>query len=388
MTTDLFDSRLFIDDDDSAAQGPPPPPPAPPTGGPSHRPGGAWGRRALAAGVLAAVAVGGGAAGATLAGGHDGGTTVVGASPVSVSSTASQPTETLAKVAAAVQPSVVSILVSGSGGSDEGSGVILRSDGTILTNNHVVQAAASGGSITVRFSDGRTAPARIAGRSPNLDLAVIRAQGVSGLTPATLGSSSSLHVGDTVLAVGSPLGLEGSVTSGIVSALHRTINTGNGASIANAVQTDAAINPGNSGGPLVDTAGQVVGINTAIATTGSSFGGQAGNIGVGFAIPIDEARSAAQDLIAGKTPSYAVLGVQVADAPSGGALIGETVPGGAAAAAGLRAGDVVTAINGTPVTSADDLASAVRSHRPGDTVTVHFTRAGQQRTVSVRLGSG
>jgi putative serine protease PepD len=293
-------------------------------------------------------------------------------------------------VAAAVQPSVVSVTVSGASGSAEGSGVILRSDGTILTNNHVVEGAGDGGSLRVRFADGRTAAARLVGRDPSTDLAVIRAQGVSGLKPATLGSSAGLHVGDTVLALGSPLGLDGSVTAGIVSALHRTVDLGGdgrpgpSASLSDAIQTDAAINPGNSGGPLVDANGAVVGINTAIASLG---GGGSGNIGVGFAIPVDEARSVAEQLIAGRTPRHALLGVEVSDDPSGGALIGQVTPGSGADRAGLRTGDVVTRVDATPIADGSALAAAIRSRQPGDKVVLTYRRDGQERTATVTLGS-
>ena len=277
---------------------------------------------------------------------------------------------------------------------------MLRSDGTVLTNNHVIAAAADGGTIAVKFSSGRTASATILGRDPTTDLAVIKATGVSGLAAATLGSSSSVHVGDTVLAIGSPLGLEGSVTAGIVSALHRTVqlgssqdNQGGGLpgqsstspSVGDAVQTDAAINPGNSGGPLVDDSGRVIGINTAIASLGSSSG-QSGSIGVGFAIPIDAAKTIAEQLIAGRTPAHAVLGVQITDGPSGGALVSSVISGGAAAAAGLRAGDVISRVDATAIDGADDLSAAIRSHSPGEAVSVRFTRSGQERTAKVTLG--
>jgi putative serine protease PepD len=320
---------------------------------------------------------------------------------VNVSTGNTKPAEQLAKVAAAVQPSVVSITVSGANGTDEGSGVVLRSDGTVLTNNHVVEAAASGGDISVKFADGRTASARILGRDPTVDLAVIRASNISGVTPATLGTTKSVHVGDTVLAIGSPLGLEGSVTSGIVSALHRTVSLGSespsdpfsqqsstGASVGDAIQTDAAINPGNSGGPLVDIGGRVIGINTAIASVGGgSGGGQSGNIGVGFAIPIDEAQSVANQLMQGQTPKHALLGVQVTDAEDGGAVIVAVTKGGPAAKAGLRSNDIVTQIDATSISDATSLTAVIRSHQPGDRVTVHYKRAGAEHTAQVTLGS-
>ncbi|MGI8682105.1 MAG: S1C family serine protease, partial [Mycobacteriales bacterium] len=363
-----------------------------------------WRRRTAAAALIAAVALGSGVTGAAVAGqfAPERTTLVTSAVPASVAAAStSSPTELLAKVAAAVQPSVVSITVRGSSGSDEGSGVVLRSDGTVLTNNHVIAAAADGGTIAVKFSSGRTASATILGRDPTTDLAVIKATGVSaGLAAATLGSSSSVHVGDTVLAIGSPLGLEGSVTAGIVSALHRTVqlgssqdNQGGGLpgqsstspSVGDAVQTDAAINPGNSGGPLVDDSGRVIGINTAIASLGSSSG-QPGSIGVGFAIPIDAAKTTAEQLIAGRTPAHAVLGVQITDGPSGGALVSSVISGGAAAAAGLRAGDVISRVDATAIGGADDLSAAIRSHSPGEAVSVRFARNGQERTAKVTLG--
>jgi putative serine protease PepD len=374
------------------------PPPAPRSATP--RP--AWRVRTGIAVLVAAVALGSGLAGAVLATQFDHSTTVTTtAAPVNVSGAASStPTERLAKVAAAVQPSVVSITVSASSGSDEGSGVVLRSDGTILTNNHVIAAAADGGTINVRFSSGHTASATIVGRDPTTDLAVLKAKGVSGMTPATLGSAASVHVGDTVLASGSPLGLEGSVTAGIVSALHRTVQLSdsqdqNGplgqqqstqSSVGDAIQTDASINPGNSGGPLVDDSGRVIGINTAIASLGSGVSGQSGSIGVGFAIPIDEAKNIAEQLIAGKTPVHAVLGVQITDDASGGALVGAVTSGGAAAAAGLKAGDVIKRIDGTTISDAADLTAAVRGHQPKDTITVRYSRNGADRTATVTLG--
>src|SRR5664280_1160231 len=385
---------------------PPPPVAGPPSG--THRlpP---WRQRAVGTATLVAVALGGGATGAAVTARYVGGrttTVTTSATPAGLTGTSSAPTEPLAQVAAAVQPSVVSVTVTTSSGGDEGSGVILRSDGTILTNNHVVEAAASAGAggITVKFANGKTADASIVGRDPATDLAIIRAKDVSGLTPATLGSTSTVHVGDTVLAIGSPLGLEGSVSAGIVSALHRTVNLGSSqspspgrlpqrsqasaAAVGDAVQTDAAINPGNSGGPLVDDQGRVIGINTAIASLGSSSAsGQSGNIGVGFAIPVDEARTVADQLMTGQTPAHAVLGVSITDNTGGGALVGTVAPGSAAAAAGLRAGDVITALDDTAVGGADDLTAAVRTHKPGDRVTIHFTRDGAAQTTAVTMGS-
>ncbi|KAB2347786.1 S1C family serine protease [Actinomadura rudentiformis] len=264
-------------------------------------------RKVMAVGAAAALAFGAGGMGALGAAALTGNETVYG-SPTAVSG-ASTKLGSTAQVAAAVQPSVVSITAQSGMGAGTGSGVVLRSDGVIMTNAHVVQGADQ---VSVKFSDGKTAPAQVLGRAPSSDIAVIKARGVSGLKPITLGDSSALAVGDPVLAIGSPLGLDGSVTSGIVSALGRQIQEGSDEEqlppglrgqlteqqstvIKNAIQTDAAINPGNSGGALVNAAGQLVGVNTAIATSGSS----SGNIGVGFAIPINDAKKAADKIIKG-----------------------------------------------------------------------------------------
>ncbi|HZD74384.1 MAG TPA: trypsin-like peptidase domain-containing protein [Actinomycetota bacterium] len=256
-----------------------------------------WWRRRLAAGLLVV--------GLTVSSGTAGGYTASrladnATATASTTSASNSTSTTLASIAAAVKPSVVAIIVQGAGQQAEGSGIILRSDGTILTNNHVVAAAGAGGSITVQLSDGRKVPATVVGTDPATDLAIIKAQGVSGLKAATLGNSSSLKVGDTVLAIGNPLGLDGSVTQGIVSALHRTITvSGNrqaSETIDDAIQTDAAINPGNSGGPLVNSAGQVVGITTANASVN---GQSSGSIGIGFAIPIDTAKQVINRLMSG-----------------------------------------------------------------------------------------
>jgi putative serine protease PepD len=279
--------------------------PAGPAGPPS-RPG-RW-RRWTAGGALALVLVaGGGAAGAAIVHGLDGGTPT--ASAV-VSATNASSTGSLADMIASVQPSVVSITVTVANGTVSGSGVIIRSDGMILTNNHVVSDAVNGGgTISVTFSDGTSKAASIVGTDSSTDLAVIKAQNVSGLKPATLGDSSKLAVGDTVVAIGSPLDLTDTVTSGIVSALNRTITAGGDqnqqqygnatsgtTTYKNMVQTDAALNEGNSGGPLVNAAGQVIGINSVIETSSQT---SSGNIGLGFAIPINTARQVANQLMQG-----------------------------------------------------------------------------------------
>lgn len=276
-----------------------------------------WWRYVLFTLAGCVLAIAGGGAGAALALHYDGHTTTVISAPPVSPAAGTATTSQLARVATAVLPSIVTITVTTSTQAGEGSGVIVRSDGTILTNNHVIEAAADGaGTVKVTFSNGKSADAIILGQDPAADLAVIRAPGVSGMIPAAFGSVSGLHVGDTVLAIGSPLGLAGSVTSGIVSALHRTITVGSQSAqpyggfpgqsspaadvIANMIQTDTAINPGNSGGALVNDAGQVVGITTAIASTGGGYiGQQSGSIGVGFAIPADTASRIAAQLIAG-----------------------------------------------------------------------------------------
>lgn len=372
-----------------------------------------WGGAAIAAGVVAAALVGGGA-GAVVEHHYGSNTTRV------VSALAQQPAHNAARqapagsvqqVAAQVLPSVVSITVATQGSGDEGTGIVLTSDGEILTNNHVVAAAAGGaGTITVTLNTERSVSGRIVGRDPITDLAVVKAAGVSNLTPATIGRSSDLAVGQAVVAVGSPLGLSGTVTSGIVSALNRPVQTANSeqqpplgqggrsqsaqATVIDAVQTDAAINPGNSGGPLVNMSGQVVGINSAIASLGSAAqsGGQSGSIGVGFAIPIDEARPIVKQLADGQTATHAQLAVTVTDRSSStgvgaGALLRTVEASGPARTAGLRGGDVIAKLDGRPIDSAESLIAAVRSHRPGDKVTVTYTSSGSQHTTTVTLGS-
>jgi putative serine protease PepD len=366
--------------------------------------------------VVAATAfvfgAGGVAIGAELVSGSSGGQYVGSGLSVSNASPASLTTNprSYAAIAAKVLPSVVSINVTTPNQSDTGSGVILRSDGYILTNDHVVSAASSGGQVTVTFYDGSTSSARVVGTDSLDDLAVLKVSR-TGLTPATLGNSSQIRVGDPVLAVGSPLGLTGTVTSGIVSALNRPVETqdqsqqqqspfgfslGGGSgqatqpTVIDAIQTDAAINPGNSGGALVDAAGQVIGINSAIASLGSSvLGSQSGNIGVGFAIPIDQARAIAAELIATGHATHPLLGVTLADATTANgadqALVQSVAANSPAAKAGIKGGDVITAIDGQPTAGADAVIAAIRAHQPGERVTVTFRHGGTSRTVSVVL---
>src|SRR6185437_1943686 len=317
---------------------------------------------------------------------------------------ASLPAGTVEQVAAKVVPSVVKLEVDLGKQSEEGSGIVLSSDGLILTNNHVVAAAkdnpggppapapAGGAQTKVTFADGRTMGFTVVGTDPSSDIAVVRAQGASGLTPITLGSSANLRVGQDVVAIGSPLGLEGTVTTGIISALNRPVAAGGDAqnqnTVLDAIQTDAAINPGNSGGALVNMNGELVGVNSAIATLGGDSGqSQSGSIGLGFAIPVDQAKRIADELIQNGTASHASLGVQVGnDATVDGAKIVEVTSGGAAADAGLPSGVVVTKVDDRVIGSADALVAAVRSKAPGDKVTLtYLDPSGKPQTVEVTL---
>jgi putative serine protease PepD len=353
------------------------------------------GRRILVAGavaVLIALGAGGVGAATALALDDNGSTATVQTGNSSVTRVVDR--SSLAQIAAAVQDSVVSITTD----SGEGSGVILSADGYILTNNHVV-ATAQGNTVQVIFANGKKATATIIGTDPRTDLAVVKASDVSGLKAATFGDSSQMQVGDTVLALGSPLGLEGSVTAGIISAKDRTIQSNSDqtpqnpfggqqqqqqqstSTMSGLLQTDAPINPGNSGGALVNTNGQVIGINSAIATQGQN----SGNIGLGFAIPSNKAKVVANDLIAGRKVSHPALGVSVTEAEGGGALVSNVTANSAAAKAGLQQGDVITSVNGKAINDSDDLVGIIQSANVGDKVTIVFTRDGAQKTVSATL---
>jgi putative serine protease PepD len=297
---------------------------------------------------------------------------------------------TVAGAAAAAAPSTVDIRVATARGSAEGSGIVLTADGAVLTNNHVV--AGTSGTITVTLADGSQHPATVVGAAPSYDLAVLRMQDVSGLTAATLGRSADLQVGQQVVAIGSPQGLTGTVTTGIVSALNRTVGVqgeGGQAVVYNGLQTDAPINQGNSGGPLVNLDGQVIGINSAIATAGQS----SGSIGLGFTIPIDQARRVAQEILDTGSATKPVLGVQGGqETPQqqesgSGATIAAVQDGSAAASAGLAAGDVVTKVGDARVEDFSDLVARIGAQAPGSQVALTVERGGQQRTVDVTLGS-
>jgi putative serine protease PepD len=319
------------------------------------------------------------------------------------SAVTNRPPASVAGIAARILPSVVMIKVNG--GLGTGSGFIIDG-GYIVTNNHVVtlDGQVKGAKLEVVFNGGQTAPAKLVGTDPYSDIAVIKPQGISNLFPVRLGNSDGVAVGDPVIAVGSPLGLQGTVTSGIVSALNRPVQAGDVTGSASqayidAIQTDAPINPGNSGGPLVNSQGQVVGVNSAIATLGgSSIGGssQSGSIGLGFAIPINQVRRVAQQLVRTGTAVHPVIGAVIdmtytgdgaRIATSGTGKLPPVVPGGPSAKAGLRAGDVIVAFNGKPVTSADELIVDIRAHQPGDKVRITYRRAGALHTVTLTLGS-
>jgi putative serine protease PepD len=356
--------------------------------------------------LLAGVALASGVTGAVAANALDDGSplaSVVEETPDTTSAPTPTPvaqtdsSEPLAQAAAKILQSVVSISATDQAGVAEGSGVVISEDGLVLTNNHVVESADNGAELEVTLPDGSTKGASIEGRDPASDLAVIRIDDAENLTPATLGSSGDLAVGESVLAVGSPLGLDGSVSAGIVSAVGRAITLGgapqqpNGGgstgptAVIDAIQTDAAINPGNSGGPLVNSDGDVVGINTAIASLAQGMDGSGGNIGVGFAIPIDDAKAIAEELADTGEATHAYLGVNLEE-DEDGVRVAEVVEDGPAANAGLQAGDVVTKIGDETVRDVASLTARIRANDPGDKVTLTVLRDGEEDTVDVELG--
>jgi putative serine protease PepD len=296
----------------------------------------------------------------------------------------------IAAVAEALLPSTVQILTrggSGPAGSATGSGFVVDRKGHVITNNHVVSGVSDGGRIQVIDHAGRRLTATIVGRSPVYDIAVLDVEGAEDLKPAALGSSRSMVVGETVVAIGSPLGLSSTVTSGIVSALDRPVTTGDedDSSFINAVQTDAAINPGNSGGPLVNLRGEVVGVNSAIATMGG-FAGKAGNIGVGFAIPMEQVKVTASQIVRTGEAEYPVIGANVnTGSRRNGAEIVDVPAGTPAARAGLEKGDIVVAVDDKAVADGIGLIVAIRSHQPGETIRLTVRRDGRERNVEVTL---
>lgn len=415
------------------------PPNQPPTGSTTTAPSGS--KRHSNMVLVAALAIGaliGGASGAGVVGiyaaSQPAETSVAAAQgPANITVNSPDDATVVTAVAAKASPSVVTISVEGSNSGGTGSGIILSSDGYVLTNTHVVtlDGQIANPSIQVTDNSGRIYSAKVIGTDPISDLAVIKLTDASGLSPATFADSSKLNVGDMAVAIGAPLGLSGTVTNGIVSSLNRSItiassaapkNTpdqGNGNNSQNpynffnfdlpgqpqqtqptstislpVVQTDAAINPGNSGGPLLNNKGEVIGVNVAIASAGgsSSSSGQTGSIGVGFAVPANLAKRVADELISTGKASHGLLGASVTDATNDssnttlGAEIKEVTRGGAAAKAGLQPGDIVTKFNGIPITDSSDLTAQVRVLAGGSTADLTYDRGGQSHTVQVTLG--
>jgi S1-C subfamily serine protease len=396
------DRDPWRDPESSAALGPPPPGSTSPNGIP--RVEGArlslrellFGRRVdpKALAVLAVVAVLIGAAGGIV-----GRLTAEGASSLTSSDPSitqavrgkERPPGSVADIAARTLPAVVVLETRVGDEFGTGSGIVIDPAGYVLTNSHVISPAAGSNDATIEavFHDGTRTPARIVGRDPKTDLGVVKVD-VANPVVATLGSSSNLAVGDSVIAIGSPLGLAGTVTDGIVSALERPVRldgTGDGSSVIDAIQTDAAINPGNSGGPLVDSTAAVVGINTAIRGVGREEGG---SIGLGFAIPIDHARVIAQELIRSGSVKHAEIGLNarsVTNTARAGAEVQNVQQNGAGARAGILEGDVIVKVGERGISGADELVVAVREHNPGETVPVQLVRDGRPLTVSVVLSS-
>ncbi|MFJ2934730.1 S1C family serine protease [Streptomyces sp. NPDC087219] len=317
--------------------------------------------------------------------------------------------ESVAGIAASALPGVVTLHVKGGGSSGTGTGFVLDTKGHILTNNHVVDGAQSSRDISVTFASGETARAKVVGKDTGYDLAVVQVTGVSGLKPLPLGNSDNVRVGDPVVAIGAPFDLSNTVTSGIISAKERPITAGgekgDGTDISyvDALQTDAPINPGNSGGPLLDSKGRVIGINSAIRAAGGGSGegeggsaSQPGSIGLGFAIPINQGKRVAEELINTGKATHPVIGVSLDMQFNGdGARVGEkgkdgsasVTPGGPAATAGLRPGDVITKVDGQRVHNGEELIVKIRAHRPGDRLELTLTRDGKELTKTLTLGS-
>ena len=311
---------------------------------------------------------------------------------VTSTSTIERSPDSVAGIAARVLPSVVSIETMSKDGGGSGSGFVIDPNGYLLTNNHVVADALT---IKVILNDGREFAAKILGRDESYDLAVLKIK-VTGLKALQFGDSDKVQVGDSVIAFGSPLGLSGTVTQGIISAKDRPVTAGDdnsSTSFISALQTDAAINPGNSGGPLVDATGAVIGVNSAIASLGSSLGSQTGSIGLGFAIPINQARKTADQLIRDGKATYPVIGVLVdMNYTSGGALISDKtsaiLAGGPAAKAGLQPGDLITAIDGIKINTPEELIVQIRTHNVGDEVTITYLRGKTIGTAKLILIAG
>jgi putative serine protease PepD len=402
--------------------------PLPPAPAPTPAPAAQRGR-GLTAAVLVSALVLGGAAGvggaAAFSALHDDSSSNTSntSGDFEATKTATVADGTVEKVANSVLPSVVKVNVSGSSGAGSGSGIVLSKDGKILTNNHVVAGVGGNESISVNFNNGTTKKATVVGTDPMTDIAVIQVKGATDLVPASLGKSAALKVGQTVVAVGSPYGLNATVTSGIVSALNRPVSVSTaeepqqqeqqspfggqegqqqpqqqGQDLSTtypAIQTDAAINPGNSGGPLVDMSGRVIGINSSIRTASSGSGGlssdSGGSIGLGFAIPIDEVLPIVNQITDGDKPTHARLGVSVSDVQGNtlnqGAQIQSVEGSGSGSKAGLKKGDVVTKVDGQVIDGSESLVATIRGHRPGEKVQITYVRDGKTSTITADLGS-
>ncbi|MGW7450255.1 S1C family serine protease [Streptomyces sp. NPDC054787] len=405
------------------AEGWPPPPPAVPAyGAGGGHAGGGWGvpltadgspapkakgRGGLIAAVLVAALLAGGIGGGVGYWAAERGDNGTGSTTISAGNTPKdlkREAGSIAGLAAGALPSVVTIEASaGDGEGGTGTGFVYDQQGHILTNNHVVASAANGGKLFATFSDGKKYDAEVVGRAQGYDVAVLKLKNPpAGLRPLPLGDSDKVAVGDPTIAIGAPFGLSNTVTTGIVSAKNRPVASGDGSGSKNsymsALQTDASINPGNSGGPLLDGRGAVIGINSAIQSAGNGGfgGGQAGSIGLGFAIPINQAKNVAESLIKTGKPVYPVISVSVdlqaktegAKISEQGAAANELVdPNGPAGKAGLKPGDVITEFGGKPVDSGPTLISLIWTHKPGDTVKLTYLRDGKPTTVDITLGS-
>ncbi|MBN1530192.1 MAG: trypsin-like peptidase domain-containing protein [Thermoleophilaceae bacterium] len=352
-----------------------------------------------AAPLLAAAVVGGGTGAIVVAAADDGGgtTTITSPAPAAVTPAADTAESTpltsrqvydaagdsVAFITAQVQQEQAGPFGDSQSGTATGTGFVVSNDGYLVTNAHVVDGAAS---VRVKIGDGPTRTAQVVGTDTSSDIALLKVDpGDQRLVPLALADSDDLHVGDPTFAIGNPYGLERTLTTGVVSALDREISAPNGFSIDGVIQTDAALNPGNSGGPLLDAAGRVIGVNSQIESSGSSADGTASNSGIGFAVPSNTVKSVVKQLLEDGTAEHAYLGVQTSDAESGGARVAAAVDGGPASDAGIRAGDVVTSVDGHAIGDSGDLSSAIDDHEPGDEVSIVVERGGEQQTLHVKL---